>query len=188
MRLFVISLISLSLIACTSSPPNTSSDNENLLTETRRVAMLSELRKQKDIWAGHALNRYAYTISIKCGLCIPGPNTGPNRLTFENNMIVDQKYMGMTVTNFRTGKEEYVSGQELPIDFGKNDTIEELFNDISILLKKESTIAEQKHAEKNVYLTIEYHQKFGFPLKIFRSERKVFDGAYRINVENFKRH
>lgn len=181
MRAFAISLIGLSLVACAS----TSSKDPNRLTDARRSAMLSELHEQQGTWANHALPRYSYTVSLDCGLCPEGSYTGPNKLTFEGGAVVSQKYVGKTVPNYRTGGE-FMYGEELSGEYGKNNSIEELFSKIETYLNKETTNSQRKHAAKNVYFTVDYHQNFGFPVKIWRSDMTVMDSAFIISVENFE--
>ena len=177
MRNFTVSLGLVFLAACQTTPYSTADAEADspLLTEDRRLFLLSELERQKRLWAENVPQKYSYQITTEC-FCFPAPARGPNEIRVENNIILSRIYLG----NPRDG---YTTGTEISENLTGSVAILDVFNSIERHLGP----PEQRFGGPDVVVnfTVDYDSIWGFPNKIFYDAVPVVDEQYTLTIEDF---
>lgn len=177
MRLFTVGLVACVLSACQTAPYSAADAEVDapLLTEDRRIYLLSELDRQREIWKQNKPENYKYTITNTC-FCFPSPERGPNEIFVENEKVVNRIYRGEAL-------DGYGSGLELHDGFGEDATINDMFDSIERHLKPE----EDSFYGPNpvIDFTVNYDPIRGFPKSIYFDVERVVDEQYTLTVDNF---
>ena len=177
MRAFALGLTLIFLTACQTIPysADDAEADSPILTEDRRVFLLSELNRQRAIWNEKRPRGYKYTKLINC-FCFPAPSRGPNEISVIEESVIQRIYVGPTL-------DGYVKGKEITENFAKRDTIQDIFKSVEQHLGPPE---ERFSGPDNVVnFTVEYDPIWGFPNKIFYDAEQVVDEQYTLTARNF---
>jgi len=146
------------LTACQTIPysADDAEADSPILTEDRRVFLLSELNRQRAIWNEKRPRGYKFSVI--------------------EESVIQRIYVGPTL-------DGYVKGKEITENFVKRDTIQDIFKSVEQRLGPPE---ERFSGPDNVVnFTVEYDPIWGFPNKIFYDAEQVVDEQYTLTARNF---